>query len=80
MNEDNEAAHALLQRARSVRAAQAPVPSPCTSVCRMDPATGLCLGCWRTLDEIAAWGGLPEPGRRAVWARIESRLCGPETA
>jgi predicted Fe-S protein YdhL (DUF1289 family) len=32
------------------------VPSPCISVCRMDAATGLCEGCFRTLDEIAAWG------------------------
>ena len=74
MNHNPEAPRALLQRARAVQAAEAPVPSPCTSVCRMDPATGWCLGCWRTLDEIAAWGGLPEPGRRAVWARIEGRL------
>ena len=32
-----------------------PVPSPCISVCRMDAASGLCEGCLRTLDEIAAW-------------------------
>ena len=67
-------ARRLLERARSVRGSEAPVPSPCSSVCRMDPATGLCEGCWRTLDEIAAWGSLPDEGRRAVWVRIEHRL------
>lgn len=30
-------------------------PSPCNQVCRIDPDTGLCLGCKRTLEEIAEW-------------------------
>lgn len=51
----------------------APVPSPCIDVCRMDAARGVCEGCWRTLDEIAAWGSLDDDGRRAVWARLEAR-------
>jgi uncharacterized protein len=50
-----------------------PVPSPCISVCRMNPASGLCEGCLRTLDEIAAWGGMSESGKREVWQRIEQR-------
>jgi uncharacterized protein len=51
----------------------APVPSPCVNVCRMDDATGLCAGCLRTLDGIAAWSRLPEPARRAVWAELGRR-------
>jgi predicted Fe-S protein YdhL (DUF1289 family) len=51
----------------------APVPSPCISVCRIDAATGLCEGCARTLDEIAAWGALDDDARRAVWDAIRSR-------
>ncbi|MGH8799774.1 MAG: DUF1289 domain-containing protein, partial [Casimicrobiaceae bacterium] len=31
------------------------VASPCTSVCTIDRPTGLCAGCFRTLDEIAGW-------------------------
>jgi predicted Fe-S protein YdhL (DUF1289 family) len=31
------------------------VPSPCNSVCRIDALTGWCLGCNRTLEEIADW-------------------------
>jgi predicted Fe-S protein YdhL (DUF1289 family) len=31
------------------------IPSPCVGICRLDPSTGLCLGCMRTSDEIAAW-------------------------
>ena len=30
-------------------------PSPCISVCQMDPVTGWCIGCQRTLDEIRDW-------------------------
>jgi predicted Fe-S protein YdhL (DUF1289 family) len=50
------------------------VPSPCVSVCRMDPQTQLCLGCLRTLEEIAAWSRMDDAGKRGVWALIEQRL------
>jgi prolyl-tRNA editing enzyme YbaK/EbsC (Cys-tRNA(Pro) deacylase)/predicted Fe-S protein YdhL (DUF1289 family) len=50
-----------------------PVPSPCINVCRMDAATGWCEGCLRTLPEIAAWGGLPDEDKRAVWRALPAR-------
>lgn len=50
-----------------------PVPSPCNAVCRVSEATGLCEGCLRTLDEIAAWGGLDDTGKRTVWQRLAVR-------
>ncbi|MFN3611242.1 DUF1289 domain-containing protein [Tepidimonas sp.] len=53
--------------------AGAPVPSPCVGVCRIDDATGLCAGCWRTLDEIAAWGGSDDATRRRIWQAVEAR-------
>ena len=49
------------------------VPSPCINVCRMDNASGLCQGCLRTIDEIAAWGTMDDDGKRAVWQRLEQR-------
>lgn len=49
------------------------VPSPCVSVCRMDPDNGLCSGCLRTIDEIIAWGRMEESDKRAVWASIVAR-------
>jgi predicted Fe-S protein YdhL (DUF1289 family) len=49
------------------------VPSPCISVCKIDDATGLCTGCLRTLDEIAAWSVLDDGQRRAVWRAIKMR-------
>ncbi|HSQ80521.1 MAG TPA: DUF1289 domain-containing protein [Casimicrobiaceae bacterium] len=56
--------------------APARVASPCISVCRMDEATGLCVGCQRTLEEIAAWGALDDAARRAVWVAITRRREG----
>lgn len=51
----------------------ASVPSPCISVCRMNPVSGLCEGCQRTIDEIAAWSRMDDPEKRAVWRMIEER-------
>lgn len=50
-----------------------PVPSPCNSVCRMDPASGWCMGCARSLDEIAAWSRTSDDGKRVVWAQLPAR-------
>ena len=56
------------------------VRSPCTKRCRLNPATGLCDGCCRTMDEIVRWGGAGEEERRriltAVAARAAARKCG----
>ncbi len=49
------------------------VESPCTGVCRIDPADGFCLGCRRTLDEIADWPMLAKAGKRAVPAARAER-------
>jgi predicted Fe-S protein YdhL (DUF1289 family) len=52
------------------------VPSPCTSVCAIDPVTGLCVGCLRTLDEIAGWSVYDDEAKRAVWAELAVRRAG----
>jgi uncharacterized protein len=68
----NSARELLLEHAAALDAAD-PVPSPCISVCRMDAVTGLCEGCFRTLDEIAGWGMASDDERRAVWQRLVER-------
>ena len=50
-----------------------PVPSPCTNVCRIDRHSGWCLGCARTLDEIAAWSTLDDTAKRQVWQLLDAR-------
>ena len=49
------------------------VASPCINVCRMNPDTGLCEGCLRTLAEIAAWSGMSADEKRAVLAQLAGR-------
>ncbi|MBC7548693.1 MAG: DUF1289 domain-containing protein [Polaromonas sp.] len=52
--------------------------SPCISVCRMTRLKGLadevCGGCFRTLDELLAWGSAGDDAKRAVWQHIEQRM------
>ncbi|MGH7516954.1 MAG: DUF1289 domain-containing protein [Gemmatimonadales bacterium] len=45
-------------------------PSPCRQTCRVGP-DGLCDGCGRTVDEIAAWLWLTASQRRAIMTRVE---------
>jgi uncharacterized protein len=54
------------------------VPSPCISICTMNPRTGLCAGCLRTLDEIVGWSRFDKPGKLAVLARIDVRRNSPQ--
>lgn len=48
-------------------------PSPCINICTMNPQTGLCDGCLRTIDEIAGWSTASEEAKRAVWREIKRR-------
>jgi uncharacterized protein len=50
-----------------------PVPSPCINVCRMDPASGWCEGCLRTIDEIRDWSAYDDATKRAVWDTLDAR-------
>jgi predicted Fe-S protein YdhL (DUF1289 family) len=65
-----------LQKPDPIVQGEAGVASPCIGVCRIDAGTGLCEGCLRTLDEIAAWGVLDDDARRDVWAAIRRRASG----
>jgi len=47
--------------------------SPCVKVCQMDPQRGLCLGCARTLDEIARWSSMSDAERHHVLAQLPGR-------
>ena len=49
------------------------VPSPCVSICRMEPKTGLCAGCLRTRREIADWPHLTDEQKDSVWVSIWER-------
>lgn len=51
------------------------IETPCVKRCSIDPATRLCTGCGRSLDEIAAWGSLSPAGRRAIMDRLSARMA-----
>ena len=50
-----------------------PVPTPCINVCTLDAASGLCLGCARNGDEIAAWAVADAGFKRTVWESLPPR-------
>ena len=57
----------------------AEVPSPCISICRMNAATDMCEGCFRTRGEIGAWSSAGEAGKRRIWRLIDERMNGLES-
>ncbi len=54
--------------------------SPCIDVCQIDPLTGLCRGCFRTLDEIALWSQLSPMQRLDIMADLPHRQPDVKTA
>ncbi len=47
--------------------------TPCVRICVIHPDSGLCIGCLRSRDEIAAWGRLDTPARREIMDSLASR-------
>jgi predicted Fe-S protein YdhL (DUF1289 family) len=50
------------------------ITSPCIGLCKLDAATGYCLGCARTGDEIATWRDATGAARGAIWAALPARF------
>jgi prolyl-tRNA editing enzyme YbaK/EbsC (Cys-tRNA(Pro) deacylase)/predicted Fe-S protein YdhL (DUF1289 family) len=65
----------LAARAVSVRSTAENVPSPCVSVCRMDTGSGLCEGCFRTIDEIREWSRIGDADKKVLWSTLSTRLA-----
>jgi uncharacterized protein len=49
------------------------IATPCIQVCIVDGESGLCLGCHRTLPEVAAWARLTDEARAEVMAELPGR-------
>ena len=49
------------------------IASPCNKVCTIDPRSRLCLGCGRTLDEIARWTSFGERERNRIMSELPQR-------
>lgn len=50
------------------------IETPCVKICTLDARAGLCLGCGRTVDEIAGWGTMSAEERRQIMAELPARL------
>jgi len=50
-----------------------PIESPCVKLCVVEPESRLCIGCLRSIDEIAAWGTMAPEERRRVMAELPER-------
>ena len=49
------------------------IPSPCVNVCMLHPESELCIGCRRTVEEIARWTGYSDEERRRILAELPGR-------
>jgi predicted Fe-S protein YdhL (DUF1289 family) len=49
------------------------VVSPCVNICKMDADHGICVGCFRTLDEIAQWSRADDGRKQAILVAVEKR-------
>jgi uncharacterized protein len=50
------------------------IESPCNKVCAIDPISALCVGCGRTLAEIAGWLCFSPDERARIMAELPRRL------
>lgn len=51
----------------------APIKTPCIKVCVVDGESGLCMGCYRQLSEVAGWAKLTDEDRARIMAELPSR-------
>ncbi|SFH76505.1 DUF1289 domain-containing protein [Albimonas pacifica] len=52
---------------------RAEIESPCVNVCVLHPAAKICVGCFRTGEEIAAWSRMTSERRREIMAGLAER-------
>jgi hypothetical protein len=50
-----------------------PIESPCVRLCVVEPESRLCMGCLRSIDEIAAWTRMSDVERRRIMAELPGR-------
>jgi predicted Fe-S protein YdhL (DUF1289 family) len=56
-----------------MRSGRGPSRSRLQEGVRVHPESGLCIGCLRTVDEIAAWPAMAPDARRALMAELPGR-------
>jgi uncharacterized protein len=49
------------------------VDSPCIKICVIHPEERLCVGCYRSIEEIATWSRMSPEERRVIMAELPAR-------
>ena len=49
------------------------IESPCVQICVLHPQERICIGCYRTSDEIARWSKMTSEQRRTIMAELPDR-------
>ena len=49
------------------------IESPCIKVCVIHPASRLCTGCLRSINEITEWSRMTSETRSAIMAELPAR-------
>lgn len=49
------------------------VQSPCVKLCVVHPEERICVGCFRTIEEISTWSRLTPDARAKIMAELPSR-------
>jgi predicted Fe-S protein YdhL (DUF1289 family) len=56
------------------------IESPCVNICTLDARTKTCLGCGRTIDEIARWSTMIPADRSRVMSELPARMAAFKSA
>ncbi len=56
----------------------APIWTPCIKVCFVDPAQNICVGCFRTMEELGRWTRMSDAEREAVKPKLDARRAAYE--
>jgi len=51
------------------------IESPCINICMIHRDAKICVGCYRTGDEIMIWSRLSPEARRAIMDELPSRAA-----
>ncbi len=58
----------------------APIWTPCKKICVVDPNQSMCVGCFRTLDELGRWTLMSHEEHLAIKAELKERETAYRTA
>ena len=49
------------------------IDSPCIKLCSIHPVERICVGCFRSIDEIGVWSQLSTEARQKIMQELPSR-------